>query len=305
MRIETMTVTPDICTDWMKNRICNRVPLRGYNVEKFREILRTGQFRTTHQGFALDLHGCLIDGQHRAQAIIDTGVSVTAQVTYDLDPDAFTAIDGGRVRTAGDHVAQATGMAQNNANYYGATLKVLRNRAEGLHWTRWSTGKLTAEEIPDLMATWPISESRISYMLVKGRQCHASGTGLLISHQVILEKWSERVAELFFRGIGDASRDYVGKDPRAVYTNTMFNVNKGVISRDRIQQSAQAVKAFNALIAGETIGTLKKMKMSGVKVVRNRETGEEMEQEYLADRYPSVIDVQPISENWLRVTEEQ
>lgn len=301
MRIETMTVTPDVCTGWMKKRICNRVPLRGYNVEKFRDILRTGQFRTTHQGFALDLHGCLIDGQHRAQAIIDTGISVTAQVTYDLAPDAFAAIDGGRVRTAGDHVAQATGMAQNNANYYGAMLKVLRNRANGLHWTRWSTGKLTAEQIPDLMATWPIPEPLISYMLVKGRQCHASGTGLLISRHIILEKWPEHVAEFFFKGIGDSSRDYVGKDPRAVYTNTMSNVNKGVISRDSVQQSAQAIKAFNALVTGETIGTLKKMKMSGVKIVRNRETGEEMEQEYLADRYPSVIDVQPISETWLRI----
>lgn len=304
MRTETMAVTPDICTAWMKNRVCNRVPLRSYNVEKFRKILRTDQFRTTHQGFALDVHGCLIDGQHRAQAIIDTGISVTAQVTYDLDPDAFTAIDGGRVRAAGDHVAQATGMALNNANYYGAALKVLRNRAEGLHWTRWSTGKLTADEIPDLMATWPIPESLISRMLVKGRQCHASGTGLIISHQIIREKWSERVAELFFNCIGDASRDYVGKDPRAIYTNTMLNVNKGVISRDSIQQSAQAIKAFNALITGETIGTLKKMKMSGVKVVRNRQTGEEMEQEYLADRYPSVVDVQPISENWVSAAED-
>ncbi|MEU5051488.1 hypothetical protein [Streptomyces sp. NPDC021096] len=302
MRIETMTVTPDICTDWIKNRVCNRVPLRGYNVEKFREILRTGQFRTTHQGFALDLHGCLIDGQHRAQAIIDTGISVTAQVTYDLDPDAFAAIDGGRVRTTGDYVAQASGMAQNNANYYGAALKILRNRAAGLHWTRWSTGKLNADEIPALMTSWPISERWILYMLAKGRECHASGTGLLISHQIILEKWPEPIAELFFRNIGDASRDYVGKDPRAVYTNTMLNVNKGVVSRDSVQQSAQAIKAFNALITGETIGTLKKMKMGGVKVVRNRQTGEEMEQEYLADRYPDVVDVQTISKNWLPIT---
>ncbi|MFE6780118.1 hypothetical protein [Streptomyces sp. NPDC057702] len=299
MRTETLMVTPDICTGWMKNRVCNRVPLRGFNVEKFREILRSGQFRTTHQGFALDLHGCLIDGQHRAQAIIDTEISVTAQVTYDLAPDAFSAIDGGRVRTAGDYVAQAAGMSQNNANYYGAALKILRNRAGGLHWTRWPSGKLTADEIPALMASWPVPEPLINYMLTKGRQCHASGTGLLISRQIILEKWPEHVADLFFRNIGDASRDYVGKDPRAVYTNTMLNVNKGVVSRDSVQQSAQAIKAFNALVTGETIGTLKKMKRGGVKVVRNRQTGEEMEQEYLADRFPDVVDVQTTSGNWL------
>lgn len=229
---------------------------------------------------------------------------MTAQVTYDLDPDTFAAIDGGRVRTAGDHVAQASGMTQNNANYYSASLKILRNRAQGLHWTRWTTGKITADEIPELMSSWPIPESRINYMLTKGRQCHASGTGLLISHHIILEKWPESVVNLFFEGIGDASRDYVGKDPRAVYTNTMLNVNKGVISRDSVQQAAQAIKAFNALVSGETIGTLKKMKMGGVKARRDRETGEKIEQPYLADRFPSVIGVQTISQNWLNTDDQ-
>lgn len=298
---ETIEVTPDKCATWMENRTCNRVPLKRSNIDKFKTILREGKFRTTHQGFALDRHGCLIDGQHRAAALIETKMTVTAQVTYNLDPEAFAAIDGGRVRTAGDFVAQLTDMKQSTSTVYGAALKILHNRAAGAHWTRWTNGRLTAEQLQRLVEKWPVEEELVLRLVSKGKQCHSSATGLLVSYKVITERWSTEVADLFFHGIGDASREFVGKDPRAMYTNTMLNVNRGVVSRDSVQQSAQAIKAFNALLTGESIGTLKKMKMAGVKTIADRRTGEEVQQEYLADRYP---DVAPptiqVSTAWLR-----
>lgn len=284
----------------MEKRTCNRVPLKRSNVDKFKTIIRSGQYRTTHQGFALDVHGCLIDGQHRAAAIIETGATVTAQVTYNLSPDSFAAIDGGRVRSAGDFVAQLTDMRQSNSNVYAAALKILANRANGLPWTRWTSGKLTAERLQELIPLWPVEEANIVRLIGKGKQCHASATGLIVAYRLITEVWPEHIADLFFDGIGEASREFVGRDPRALYTNTMINVNRGVVSRDSIQQSAQAIKAFNALISGESIGTLKKMKASGVKIIKDRRTGKEIQQEYLADRYPDVI--QPtinISNKWL------
>ncbi|MFP3989420.1 hypothetical protein U9R90_18385 [Streptomyces sp. E11-3] len=297
---EIIKVTPEECSGWMTRRTCNRVPLKRSNVDKFKNILRSGEFRTTHQGFALDWHGCLIDGQHRAAAIIETGTSVTAQVTYNLSPETFTAIDGGRVRTAGDFVAQITEMKQANANVYAATLKILANRSAGSSWTRWTNGRLTAEELQELVVKWPVDEEHILRLVNKGKQCHASATGLIVAFKIITEAWPDEVADLFFDGIGDASREFIGRDPRAMYTNTMLSVNRGMVSRDSVQQSAQAVKAFNALISGESIGTLKKMKLGGIKTVLDRTTGEEIQQEYLADRYPEVISHTAIpNDKWL------
>lgn len=297
---EILAVTPEKCALWMEKRTCNRVPLKRSNVDKFKSILRSGQFRTTHQGFALDWHGCLIDGQHRAAAIIETGTTVTAQVTYNLSPETFSAIDGGRVRTAGDFVAQITEMKQANSNVYAAALKILNNRAMNLHWTRWTSGRLTAERLQDLTARWPIEEVHIARLVSKGKQCHASATGLVAAYKIITDEWPENMADGFFDGIGDASQEFVGKDPRSLFTNTMINVNRGVVSRDSVQQSAQAIKAFNALVTGESIGTLKKMKMGGTKTVVDRRTGEEVQQEYLADRYPEVVPrTLDISDTWL------
>ncbi|MFF8442788.1 hypothetical protein ACF07U_18190 [Streptomyces californicus] len=297
---EITEVSPEKCTIWMENRTCNRVPLKRSNIDKFKSILREGKFQTTHQGFALDRHGCLIDGQHRAAALIETNMTVTAQVTYNLDPEAFAAIDGGRVRTAGDFVAKLTDMKQSTSTVYGAALKILHNRAAGAHWTRWTNGRLSAGRLQELVGEWPVEEELILRLVNKGKQCHSSATGLTVAYKVITEKWRAEVADLFFHGIGDASREFVGKDPRAMYTNTMLNVNRGVVSRDSVQQSAQAIKAFNALLTGESIGTLKKMKMAGVKTVADRRTGEEVQQEYLADRYPDVVPPTiQVSTTWL------
>ncbi|AOP51688.1 hypothetical protein SL103_34275 [Streptomyces lydicus] len=227
-------------------------------------------------------------------------MTVTAQVTYHLSPEAFAAIDGGRVRAAGDFVAQITEMRQSNSNVYAAALKILANRAAGLHWMRWTSGRLTAEQVQDLVPRWPVDEERIVRLVGKGKQCHSSATGLIVARKIITEVWPENIADLFFDGIGETSREFVGRDPRALYTNTMINVNRGVVSRDSVQQSAQAIKAFNALVSGESIGTLKKMKAAGVKIIRDRRTGKEIQQEYPPDRYPEVI--QPainISDKWL------
>lgn len=297
---EIIEVTPERCSSWMTKRTCNRVPLKRSNVDKFKNILRKGDFRTTHQGFALDWHGCLIDGQHRAAAIIETDTTVTAQVTYNLSPDTFAAIDGGRVRTAGDFVAQITEMRQANANVYAAALKVLANRTAGHSWMRWTSGRLTAEELQELVVKWPVPEDHILRLVSKGKQCHASATGLIVAYKIITEAWPEQVADLFFDGIGEASREFVGRDPRAMYTNTMLSVNRGMVSRDSVQQSAQAIKAFNALVSGESIGTLKKMKLGGIKTVLDRRTGEEIQQEYLADRFPEVVSQTVVpNDKWL------
>ncbi|MEE1754220.1 hypothetical protein [Streptomyces sp. SP18CS02] len=121
-----------------------------------------------------------------------------------------------------------------------------------------------------------------------------------MAYKIITAAWPEQVADLFSDGIGEASREFVGRDPRAMYTNTMPSVNRGMVSRDSVQQSAQAVKAFNALVSGESIGTLKKMKSGGIKTVLDRRAGEEVQQEYLADRYPEVTSQTAVPDDkWL------
>lgn len=83
--------------------------LRPQQVEKWARVMRSGDWRLTHQGVLIDEPtGYVIDGQHRLHAVVATGLTVPIQITYDSEGlSKMDVIDTGIVRGAGDvlHIA--------------------------------------------------------------------------------------------------------------------------------------------------------------------------------------------------------
>jgi hypothetical protein len=75
--------------------------------------IQDDQWKITHQPIALDVHGILIDGQHRVAAVAMAGLNVQMLIAYDADPETFDIIDTGRSRTPGATLAIA-GYANTN-----------------------------------------------------------------------------------------------------------------------------------------------------------------------------------------------
>jgi hypothetical protein len=75
-------------------------PLNPRKVEEFAGIIERGKFRHTFQGLAVGANGSLYDGQHRCAAVVRTGIAVTVDVHYNVDPDDIEALDGGLPRRA-------------------------------------------------------------------------------------------------------------------------------------------------------------------------------------------------------------
>ena len=106
MKTKTITVTPKMAAAWLENNENNR-PMSRAAVENHKRNLINKTFRTTHQGIGLDTNGRLRDGQHRLQAIVETGISATMLVTEGLTDSDLQAIDDGRKRTAHDILSMA------------------------------------------------------------------------------------------------------------------------------------------------------------------------------------------------------
>ena len=83
------------------------MPISRAAVEVHKRNLISGHFRTTHQGIGLDSKGRLRDGQHRLQAIVETGIGANILVTAGLTDSDLQAIDDGRKRTAHDILSMA------------------------------------------------------------------------------------------------------------------------------------------------------------------------------------------------------
>jgi hypothetical protein len=102
--IRYMVVSPVIAEKLLSLNTRNR-PKRPRDVNEWADEMAGKRWLTTHQGVALDRNMAIVDGQHRLEAIIESGVSVKMPVAVGLDPEAFKVIDTGRKRTTADALA--------------------------------------------------------------------------------------------------------------------------------------------------------------------------------------------------------
>lgn len=103
MTTMVMDITPEQAREFLRGNASNR-PLRRSWVKTLRESIERGEWKLTHQGIALTTDLQLLDGQHRLHAIVEAGVTVKMNVTFDCDPGAYAVIDGGIKRTASDQL---------------------------------------------------------------------------------------------------------------------------------------------------------------------------------------------------------
>lgn len=94
-------VTPATAKLFMVANADNRT-LRPKHLDRLAGDMEHDRFLVTHQGVAFDEEGRLIDGQHRLQAIIESGKSQWLMVTHGLPSLAKRVIDGGAKRATHD-----------------------------------------------------------------------------------------------------------------------------------------------------------------------------------------------------------
>lgn len=153
---EVRNVTPALAEAWMKCNTRNR-NLSQAHVETIKADLESGNWLLTPDAIAFDDHGVLINGQHRLQAIIESGISAPCIVATGLSHDSFVVTDDGRRRTFGDvlhieHIPNWSGVAAtvalvmiwtNNGDPRGTAIRSASNGNRGYR-------QLTKREKKDL-----------------------------------------------------------------------------------------------------------------------------------------------------------
>ena len=103
MKVEIMTITPEMASEFLTHNIGNRNP-KKHNIDKYAQLMTAGEWNLTHQGIAFDETGRLMDGQNRLFAIVKSGVPVEMMVTHGLKSEVNKSIDDGAVRSVRDYM---------------------------------------------------------------------------------------------------------------------------------------------------------------------------------------------------------
>jgi len=135
----TVTVTPEFAANLLDNYNVRNRTINRTRVTDLASDIKQGRFLLTHQGFARDRNGNLMDGQHRLEAVVLSGIAVAMiEYTYDIDmilPDGkvhpvMMVLDKGRPRSVSNNLGLG-GMTQ--ATQKAAICNVIAGLLQGVH----------------------------------------------------------------------------------------------------------------------------------------------------------------------------
>lgn len=112
--VEKMLITPE----WAKEAF-SRQPDNQRNISqavrnRYADDMKIGNWQFNGQSIKFDIVGNLLDGQHRLNACIISGISFWSIVVRGLDPQAFYTLDTGRLRTTATILHMVGYMNTNN-----------------------------------------------------------------------------------------------------------------------------------------------------------------------------------------------
>ncbi|MGV3714357.1 hypothetical protein [Pseudolysinimonas sp.] len=247
-------VTPDTAAKWLGQNIGNR-NLRRQKVLQYARDMREGNWQLSGQAIQFDWDGRLIDGQHRLEAVIESGVTVQALVVKGLDPHAREVIDTGAKRSASDALKFA-GFNQ-DPNLLAAVARLADARENGYLRTAM------AASVPSLsnadVIAWAERNPAVAAAILLARRTYRAiniqpsvwAYCLFELHKVSPDgalEFAESIADMRLEGKGD---------PR----KTMIDIfHRAATGQRRKPEVAEAIyitfRAWNAWGAGETLAQI-------------------------------------------------
>lgn len=250
VKVDIVDVTPERAEQWLARNSNNR-KISSQVVAQYADAMVRGEWNIGNAAIAFDSGENLIDGQHRLQAVIRSGVTIRQMVVQGLSPDTQDTMDSGRKRSL-----------EQQLDRHGFKFpRDLASTANFLHRidqekdVRHNRTKLSTPQALELIESNPGIIGSVAFaQKVKPRRMGYSVTAIAGLHYLWSREAPEDATVFFDSVISGAGLDE--GDPRYVLKRAL---DKGVVqNRSRKQQTdtryhaALMIKAFNAWRTGRT-----------------------------------------------------
>jgi len=247
--IRYVDVSPVIAKALLDRNTRNR-KIRTGDIKEWSQEMEGGRWRITHQGIAIARDGVILDGQHRLESVVESGVTVRMPVAVGLDPEVFSVIDTGRKRNSADAMSM---VGEASAFQYAAITRLAMqyetgalNRSKGGHANKFHSDVLLAyregKEDAIRMATKVGGNARIMGLPINKT---AVGTAFLLIHQACND---DDLIHEFFEGIRTGI-NLSGNDARYILRRVVTNDPRPLSKK----QLALILKAWKLYAMGEPI----------------------------------------------------
>lgn len=264
MRIEAKveTISPDraqkLVDRTMKAVNDGRLRLRHvkrYKVEEYSKDMTAGRWQLNGEPLILTPDGIVLDGMHRLNAIIKSGVTLQVLVARGAADDAFHTIDTGAVRTGGDLLTIA---GQANGSDLACALAVVWRYDQG-------SGRLTSAAWADRPTKPQLFQVLEAHPDLPGFVARASGLEKLMSGGLAAALWylfakrDHVLAGGFFEALRSGTSMQPG-DPVTALRERLYQ-DRARRPRPTMQVTAELiVRAWNNTRQGKTMSKVQRGK---------------------------------------------
>lgn len=247
-------ITPETAAKWLGQNIGNR-NLRRQKVLQYARDMREGNWQLSGQAIQFDWNGRLIDGQHRLEAVIESGATIQALVVKGLDPKSREVIDTGAKRSASDALKFAGHTS--DPTLLAAVARLADARENGYLRTAMATNMPSLSNA-DVIA-WAERNPRALGALSLARRTYKA---INIQPSVWayclyeIQKLSEAGAIEFAESIADMRLDGRG-DPRRVLLDIFHRAATGQRRKPEVAEAIYVVyRAWNAWAMGQHLNQI-------------------------------------------------
>ena len=146
-------LTPEIALTWLKRNDINRPFSRG-NARLLADEMTAGRWKENGESIVFDTDGTLIDGQHRLQAVLNSGREYLVPVVTGIAAAVRPTVDTGRKRTTANNLGMA---GESNAATLAAALLLWKGyesrQVQGVSGNTFQ--KSSVASIMEFLDQWP------------------------------------------------------------------------------------------------------------------------------------------------------
>jgi hypothetical protein len=251
LRVELMTIPPDLAVKWLKRNRINR-PLQRRHVLRYVEAIKAGEWDDANgETIIFSDENDLMDGQHRLTAVVEAQKAIVSLVVFGVSTKKRGSIDTGAKRLMSnflgmDGVKNATAVASIMAMLHAYEDGVLLQYPAGKPFASYDEGRAFLEKHPGIHEAAHVAK-RIGTLM------RTSIAGM------VYYAFAQRDVALANIWSGTMIDGRV-RMPHEVFLTLRERLLKQRRERDKLhylEQATYCVKAFNAARQGKTIKIFK------------------------------------------------
>ncbi len=246
-----MTITPELARRTLEKSTQLNRKINKRVVYRYAEDIKRDAWRLNGETIIFDADGNLLNGHHRLTAVVLAGKPIRSFVAHDVDRTAYTTIDTGRIRSAGDVFSMAD---IPNANTVSAALRLVCAYDQGMLYSinnaHITNERLKAclEENPEILEWTPWHSSLAFY---------PGGLRAGVSYLFAREYPFKKPAVHSFWDLVGSGENLTRGTPVHTFREKMTSYRARGVRPNRSELIGLAVKALRLYLLGQSVHVLR------------------------------------------------